>query len=62
MEELISDKEQHIIADKTVINKFAEAANLTKKDRVIEIGAGIGNITEELIKRAGEVQRGGRCL
>jgi len=42
-----------------VNEKFIDAeikiAKLEKKDRVIEIGAGIGNLTKELVKKSGKV-------
>ncbi len=49
------DKGQHILIDRHVLEKEIEAANLNKKDKVIEIGAGTGNLTEELCKKAGKV-------
>jgi len=49
------DKGQHFLIDKEVIKKEVEIAKISKKDRVIEVGAGEGNLTTELIKRAGKV-------
>lgn len=49
------DKGQHILIDRHVLEKEIEAAGLNKKDKVIEIGAGTGNLTEELCKKAGKV-------
>ena len=49
------EKAQHFLRDKGIIEKEVAIANLSKKDRVIEIGAGEGNLTEKLVKRAGKV-------
>ena len=49
------EKGQHFLEDKEIIKKEIALANLSKKDKVIEIGAGEGNLTEELIKKAGKV-------
>ncbi|MEK6906717.1 MAG: rRNA adenine N-6-methyltransferase family protein [Nanoarchaeota archaeon] len=50
-----SEKEQHFLTDISVLKKEIEISNLTKKDRVIEIGSGNGILTKELAKRAGKV-------
>lgn len=43
-----------LISDK-IVEKIIATANLTKKDTVLEIGAGFGAITSELCKQAGRV-------
>lgn len=43
---------QHLIKDKAVLDKLAELAGLTKDDVVIEIGAGQGDLTRAIAKRA----------
>jgi len=48
------DKGQHFLRDLTIIKKEA-IANISKKDKIIEIGAGEGILTAELIKKAEEV-------
>lgn len=46
---------QNFLIDGDVINFIVEQANLTKNDTVIEIGPGIGFVTEQLVKHAGNV-------
>ncbi len=47
---------QNFLHDKTVLEKIIEAGEVSKNDLVIEIGAGRGALTEELIKHAGFVK------
>ncbi|MBM3228472.1 hypothetical protein FJZ20_01105 [Candidatus Pacearchaeota archaeon] len=49
------EKGQHFLKDKEIIEKEIAVADLSKKDRVIEIGAGEGNLTEKLVKKSGKV-------
>ena len=49
------DKGQHFLVDNEIIKKEVAFANISKKDRIIEIGAGGGNLTAELVKKADEV-------
>ncbi len=46
---------QNFLIDKSVLKKIIKAANLTKKDVVLEIGPGIGNLTRELAYKAKRV-------
>lgn len=46
---------QHFLVDKKVLRKIVQAADLKPKDVVLEIGPGIGNLTQELAKRAKKV-------
>ncbi len=46
---------QHFLADENIVRKIASAAQLTPEDTVIEIGAGIGTLTQELAQRAARV-------
>lgn len=46
---------QHFLIDKSILKKEIEIANLSKKDSVIEIGAGKGTLTKEILKKAGKV-------
>ncbi len=46
---------QHFLADARLLARIAEAAELTPQDTVVEIGAGIGNLTRHLAARAGRV-------
>ena len=46
---------QNFLVDEKVVADLVAAANLTKEDVVIEVGAGTGVVTKELAKRAGKV-------
>lgn len=46
---------QHFLMSKRVLERICEYANLTRSDIVYEIGAGFGNLTEEIVKRAKKV-------
>jgi 16S rRNA (adenine1518-N6/adenine1519-N6)-dimethyltransferase len=46
---------QHFLVDDTVLEKILSAADLTPDDTVIEVGPGLGLMTQELAKRAGWV-------
>lgn len=46
---------QNFLVDKNILKKIVSAAALTKKDTVLEIGAGTGLLTELLAERAGRV-------
>lgn len=46
---------QNFLIDEEAIYKTIESANITKEDLVIEIGPGLGTLTEKLLDRAGEV-------
>jgi len=46
---------QNFLIDRAVLEKIIGAADLSKKDTVLEVGPGLGILTEELAKRAGEV-------
>ena len=48
-------KDQHIIVDKSVMSKIANAASLTEHDSVLEIGGGPGNLTKAIAAHAGQV-------
>jgi len=52
---LSSEKEQHFLTSKEVINRLVKEAKLSKTDKIIEIGAGTGYITQELVKNADSV-------
>lgn len=47
--------DQHFLIDEEVISTEINAAELTKKDTVLEIGAGTGVLTSEIAKTAGKV-------
>jgi len=49
------DLGQHFLIDEKALDKIVETANLTKDDKVIEVGPGMGILTRELCQNAGEV-------
>jgi len=46
---------QHFLRSKSVLNKIIEAADLKNTDLVLEIGPGLGILTEKLAEKAGRV-------
>lgn len=46
---------QNFLIDTNILNKIIDAAEITKEDCVIEIGPGIGTMTQYLAESAGEV-------
>lgn len=48
-------KDQFFLTDKKIIKKIVGFADIDKTDIVLEIGAGIGNLTKEIAKSAGRV-------
>lgn len=46
---------QNFLIDQNILNHIVDAAEVTKKDAVIEIGPGLGSLTEVLCERAGFV-------
>lgn len=46
---------QHFLIDEKALDKIVDAADLSRDDKVLEIGPGMGILTRELCKRAGEV-------
>lgn len=46
---------QNFLIDENVIKNIIDASNISKKDLVIEIGPGLGTLTNELIQSAGKV-------
>ena len=46
---------QNFLTDLNVLKNIVDAAKITKEDNVIEIGPGIGALTEQLAQSAGEV-------
>ena len=49
------EKDQHLLKNKEIIKKELEEADIKKEDRIIEIGAGTGNLTYELEKKGCKV-------
>ena len=46
---------QNFLVDNHILDKIVEAADITSEDCVLEIGPGIGTMTQRLAKEAGEV-------
>ena len=46
---------QNFLVEETVILDAISAANITKEDLVIEIGPGLGTLTQYLLEKAGQV-------
>jgi 16S rRNA (adenine1518-N6/adenine1519-N6)-dimethyltransferase len=46
---------QHFLVDRSVLDKIVSAAQLVPSDTVVEVGPGLGILTEELIKKVGKV-------
>ncbi len=46
---------QHFLIEPAVVRRICAAAELSRADRVVEIGAGIGSLTVPLSREAGEV-------
>lgn len=47
---------QHFLHDRTVIDKIIAAAQLDSQTRVVEIGPGLGVLTDEMLPRSAHVQ------
>lgn len=52
---LSKEKEQQHLIDVELLNKIADLAEIKKNEIVLEIGGGLGNLTEILSKRASKV-------
>lgn len=48
-------KGQHFLIDSSILSAIAAYAELEPGDRVVEVGAGVGNLTEELLATDAEV-------
>ena len=46
---------QHFLIDKRIRDAMVATAELSSEDRLLEVGPGLGFLTEELVKRAGKV-------
>lgn len=51
----VKSKGQNFLINQQVIEKIVHTAELNKTDRVLEIGPGLGILTDELVARAGKV-------
>lgn len=52
---LVLDKDQRFLASSSALQKIVDAAKLSPSEVVLEIGAGVGNLTRLLCERAGMV-------
>ncbi len=48
-------RDQHFLTDKRILRRIAGYGMLNRSDTVLEIGAGYGNLTDELANKAGKV-------
>ncbi len=57
MSQLVPKKRlgQHWLQDRATLMSICDSAELTSRDTVLEIGPGLGTLTDELQKRAGKV-------
>ena len=46
---------QNFLIDKKVLEKIIVASDIKPNDTILEVGPGIGTLTQELAKRAGKV-------
>ena len=46
---------QNFLIDGNVLNKIIEGAGVTKQDKILEIGPGVGTLTQALARKAGAV-------
>ena len=46
---------QNFLIDGNVLHKIIEGAGVTKQDKILEIGPGVGTLTQALARKAGEV-------
>jgi 16S rRNA (adenine1518-N6/adenine1519-N6)-dimethyltransferase len=46
---------QHWLKDEATLAAICDAADLSTEDTVLEIGPGLGHLTRQLLKRAGQV-------
>src|SRR5690348_9711657 len=46
---------QHFLISKTVLQKIVDAAELKHTDTVLEVGPGLGVLTQQLAEKAGRV-------
>ncbi len=46
---------QNFLVDENILRKIVKTAEIKKEDEILEIGAGIGNLTKKLAKRAKKV-------
>lgn len=53
--ELHPEKDQHLLVNEKIIKQIVKEAKLSREDKILEIGAGTGILTSELVKKAKKV-------
>ena len=53
--EFDADKDQHILINDLILKRIIKESELSNKDKIIEIGAGTGVLTKELVKDSKQV-------
>ncbi|MCX6747272.1 MAG: hypothetical protein NTU63_04035 [Candidatus Pacearchaeota archaeon] len=53
--ELHPEKDQHLLLNDEIIGRIIKESKLSKEDKVLEIGAGTGVLTKEIVELAGNV-------
>ena len=46
---------QNFLVNENVVNSIIDCSNITKQDLVIEIGPGLGTLTNKLLEKSGKV-------
>jgi 16S rRNA (adenine1518-N6/adenine1519-N6)-dimethyltransferase len=46
---------QNFLIDRNILNKIIDSANIKPSDTILEVGPGMGTLTQELAKKAGKV-------
>src|SRR3989338_3838064 len=46
---------QNFLVNPRILNKIVEAAEISEKDTILEVGPGTGNLTQKLAEKAGKV-------
>ena len=46
---------QNFLIDEETVNSIVDAANISKEDLIIEIGPGLGTLTQRILEKAGKV-------
>lgn len=53
--ELYPEKDQHLLLNDDIISRIIKESNISQEDKVLEIGAGTGVLTKEIVELAGNV-------
>ena len=47
--------DQHFLVDEDILDRIVESAHIASDETILEIGAGVGNLTERLLRQADKV-------